>query len=71
MNFNILNVSAFMTDKKSSGDMAKLTELRNKTLAACDLIPGYRNLSRADKNKIYDLKRVEIAINMGIYNLIA
>ena len=54
MNNIIISVAYFVDSKEVQETILRSDYIRNETLKKCYKIKGYKDLSLADKNKIYD-----------------
>lgn len=62
-NNNIINVAYFVDDPLIKNNLLFYSDIRYKTLNYCYNLPGYAEMSRDHKLKIYDSARYEIGKN--------
>lgn len=56
----VISVAYFADNQRVMEAVLQSDEIRRRTLERCLAIPGYRELSLEEKNKIYDRIREEV-----------
>ena len=56
----VINVGVFSKDKLVKEALIRSAEVRYEALRRCYLIPGYKDLTREEKNRTYDAIRKEV-----------
>lgn len=56
----VISVACFAGSKKVRDDLLLFDDVRRRTLDACYGIPGYADLPRVVKNKIYDRVKARV-----------
>ena len=56
----VINVGAFVKDAEIRLALYRDAEVRYEALRRCYLIPGYKDLTREEKNRTYDAIKKEV-----------
>lgn len=57
----VMSVACFAGSKKVRDDLLRCDDVRRRALDACYAIPGYADLPRAVKNKVYDRVKARVS----------